>query len=41
MKRESIYYEVIGLLLGIILAGLAGSYAVNNKQGMLGMSTPR
>jgi len=38
VKKESISYGVIGLLLGVVLAGSIGSYAVNNNHpGMMGM----
>lgn len=31
MKQESILYGVIGLLVGVIIAGAAAGYAVNNR----------
>jgi uncharacterized protein (DUF305 family) len=38
MKKEAIAYGVIGLLIGVLAAGLFSSYAVNNNHsGMLGM----
>lgn len=38
MKKESILYGAIGLLLGVVLMGFTASYAVNNDQnGMMRM----
>ena len=38
MKKESILYGAIGLLLGIVLTGVAAAYAVNNdNNGMMNM----
>ncbi|MEK7096197.1 MAG: DUF305 domain-containing protein [Patescibacteria group bacterium] len=43
MKKELIFYGVIGLLVGIIITGFAAGYAVNNNQQgtmrMMGMSS--
>lgn len=43
MKRQSIYYSVLGLLVGVIITGFAAGYAVNNNQQgtmrMMGMSS--
>lgn len=43
MKQESILYGIIGLLAGMVLAGFAAVYAVNNDQHdmmrMMGMRT--
>ncbi len=45
MKKESLLYGIIGLLAGIVLTGLFGSYAVNNNNrgmmGMMGMNSSR
>ena len=45
MKKESILYGVIGLLVGIVLAGSFGTYAVNNNQrgmmNVMGMNSSR
>lgn len=36
MKKESILYGIIGLLLGVVLMGFTATYAVNNEhQGMM------
>ncbi|OGL36602.1 hypothetical protein A3A68_02135 [Candidatus Saccharibacteria bacterium RIFCSPLOWO2_01_FULL_48_13] len=38
MKKEPILFGIIGLMAGIIIAGFAAGYAVNNNQrGMMGM----
>lgn len=38
MKRESILYGAIGLLIGIVLMGFTAAYAVNNQhEGMMKM----
>lgn len=45
MKKESLLYGIIGLLAGIVLTGLFGSYAVNNNNRgmmrMMGMNSSR
>lgn len=43
MKKESIFYGIIGLLVGIVLTGFTATYAVNNDHDgmmrMMGMHT--
>ncbi|CAN5431414.1 hypothetical protein BH10PAT3_BH10PAT3_0670 [soil metagenome] len=43
MKKESILYGIIGLLIGIVLMGFTANYAVNNNHNglmnMMGMNT--
>jgi uncharacterized protein (DUF305 family) len=45
MKKEPLLYGIIGLLVGIVLTGLFGAYAVNNNHrgmmGMMGMNNAR
>ncbi len=45
MKKEPLLYGIIGLLVGIVLTGFFGTYAVNNNHrgmmGMLGMNSNR
>lgn len=45
MKKEPILYGVLGLLLGIVLTGFFGAYAVNNNHrgmmGFMGMDSSR
>jgi len=38
MKKKPVLYGIIGLLAGILIAGIFGSYAVNyNNRGMMGV----
>ena len=43
MNRESILYAIIGLLVGVVIAGFTAAYAVNNNHNgmmrMMGMHT--
>ena len=45
MKKESILYGIIGLLVGVLITGFFASYAVNNNysgmMGVMGMNSNR